>query len=100
MTVSRVDMKTLDSPASTILVTNSEGARYAITVPLCETTLSAPDAAQPCTDMRNFAVLARNKSAAASSDADDAFTPDQGQECTSFREKVPIAARSASREAA
>src|SRR3954449_7386415 len=30
ITVSRVDMKTLDSPASTILVTNSEGARYDI----------------------------------------------------------------------
>ena len=27
MTVSRVDMKILDSPASTILVTNSEGTR-------------------------------------------------------------------------
>src|SRR3954451_13767145 len=34
MIVSRVDMKILDSPASTILVTNSEGPRYAITVPL------------------------------------------------------------------
>src|SRR3954469_13123859 len=28
MSVSRVDMKILDSPASTILVTNSTGARY------------------------------------------------------------------------
>src|SRR5690349_19107700 len=33
ITVSRVDMKILDSPASTILVTNSVGIRYAITVP-------------------------------------------------------------------
>ncbi|MGY4331158.1 hypothetical protein ACVWWG_005575 [Bradyrhizobium sp. LB7.2] len=30
MMVSRVDMNILDSPASTILVTNSEGARYDI----------------------------------------------------------------------
>src|SRR6478736_3622528 len=30
MMVSRVDMKIFDSPASTILVTNSEGTRYAI----------------------------------------------------------------------
>src|SRR5690242_15140134 len=35
MTVSRVDMKTLDSPASTILVTNSEGARYDINGSFC-----------------------------------------------------------------
>src|SRR5579884_3027507 len=34
MTVSLVDMKILDSPASTILVTNSEGARYDIRAPL------------------------------------------------------------------
>src|ERR1700733_2642522 len=33
-TVSRVDMKILDSPASTILVTNSEGTRYDIKLPL------------------------------------------------------------------
>src|SRR4051794_18690395 len=35
MMVSRVDMKTLDSPASTILVTNSEGARYDIDGSFC-----------------------------------------------------------------
>src|SRR6266850_2504182 len=35
MIVSLVDMKILDSPASTILVTNSDGTRYAINVPLC-----------------------------------------------------------------
>src|SRR4051812_27518987 len=35
MMVSRVDMKTLDSPASTILVTNSEGARYDINGSFC-----------------------------------------------------------------
>src|SRR3954464_11863949 len=34
MTVSLVDMKILDSPASTILVTNSEGTRYDIEFPL------------------------------------------------------------------
>src|SRR5581483_5716588 len=33
MTVSLADMKIFDSPASTILVTNSEGARYAIAMP-------------------------------------------------------------------
>jgi hypothetical protein len=33
--VSRVDMKILDSPASTILVTNSEGARYDINGSFC-----------------------------------------------------------------
>ncbi len=35
MMVSRVDMKILDSPASTILVTNSEGARYDINGSFC-----------------------------------------------------------------
>src|SRR4051794_5419034 len=35
MIVSLVDMKILDSPASTILVTNSEGARYDIKSSLC-----------------------------------------------------------------
>src|SRR6266496_3226505 len=34
MRVSRVDMKTLASPASTIFDTNSEGARYAIAINL------------------------------------------------------------------
>ena len=42
-----------------------------------------------------FAVLARDKTCAATSDADDAFTPDQGQGYASFREKVPMTARSA-----
>jgi hypothetical protein len=34
ITVSRVDMKILDSPASTILLTNSEGIKYATATPL------------------------------------------------------------------
>jgi hypothetical protein len=34
MTVSLVDMNILDSPASTIFVTNSEGTKYDIVFPL------------------------------------------------------------------
>src|SRR5688572_19201928 len=42
MSVSRVDMKIFDSPASTILVTNSAGARYDIAQPLVLKTCADP----------------------------------------------------------
>src|SRR3569832_327549 len=42
MIVSRVDMNILDSPASTILVTNSEGTRYDITASFFREEFEAP----------------------------------------------------------
>src|SRR5260370_28184777 len=47
MTVSLVDMKILDSPASTILVTNSEGTRYDIAVPFVRSEFKVPIAPKP-----------------------------------------------------
>ena len=47
MTVSLVDMKILDSPASTILVTNSEGTRYDIAVPFVGSEFKVPIAPKP-----------------------------------------------------
>jgi hypothetical protein len=54
MMVSRVDMKILDSPASTILVTNSEGARYDINGSFCFVTeIDTPERAR----LNGFGVL-------------------------------------------